>query len=71
MAFFSCSTSGEDAFSDFETRSFADSSDSVRSDNSITRIVFNLGDTVMEYEVEELNVNLQNLHSIWFQHFPR
>lgn len=58
MALSGCSTSGDDVFSEFETRSQSASSDSVRSDSSVTGIAFNLDDTVMEYEVEELNVNL-------------
>lgn len=58
MAFSSCTTSGDDIFAEFETRSHTDSSDSSRNDNSVTGIIFNLGDTVMEYEEEILNVDL-------------
>lgn len=54
MVFSSCSTSGEDVFAEFETRNLTDSSDSAQSEQSVTGIVFNLGDTIMEYEVEEL-----------------
>lgn len=58
MSISSCSTSGDDVFAEFETRSQKESSDSTRDDSSVAGIIFNLGDTVMEYEVEELNVNL-------------
>lgn len=58
MSISSCSTSGDDVFAEFETRSHADASDSSRNDNSAIGIIFNLGDTVLEYEEEVLNVNL-------------
>ena len=54
----SCSTSGEDVFSDFNTRTQSDSTDLEQVDSEGISLSFNLGDTVMEYEVEELNVNL-------------
>lgn len=58
MAFSSCTTSGDDIFAEFETRSQNNSSDSAQSDNAVIGIVFNMDDTVMEYDVEELNVDL-------------
>lgn len=54
----SCTTSVDDVFLDFNTRTQSDSTNMSTSDSTEVSLILNLGDTIMEYDVEEINVNL-------------
>lgn len=58
LSLFGCTTSGEDIFRDFNTRTESDSTSMSQFDSTKMSLILNLEDTIMEYEVEEINVNL-------------
>ncbi len=58
LSLYSCTSSDNDVFLDFNTRTQSDSTSMSQSNQTECGLILNIGDTVMEYEIEEINVDL-------------
>ncbi len=54
----SCTTSDEDVFFDFQTRTLSDSINMSQPDSTQISLILNIGDTIMEYDEEVLYFDL-------------